>query len=80
MRPQRWLLNCPNNAKKFYTGQIDVQDITEFEVTFTDDKQLLFNLAALLDIFPAWFPIATHALKFGETHPNAQSAVLNGVE
>ena len=37
--------------KNFTLGQIDVQDITEFEVTFTGDKQLLFDLAALLDIF-----------------------------
>ena len=54
---------------EFALGQIEVQDITGPEATFTGDKQLLFDLAALLDIFPAWFPIATHALKFGETHP-----------
>jgi hypothetical protein len=40
-----------------------------YEATFTGHKQLLFDLAALLDVFPAWFSIATHALKFGETHP-----------
>ena len=66
--------------KYFTLGQIDVQDFAGFEVTFTGDKQLLFDLDALLDIFPALFPIATHALKFGETHPNEQRAVLNGVE
>ena len=37
--------------KYFTLGQIDVQDFAGFEVTFTGDKQLLFDLAALLDIF-----------------------------
>lgn len=37
---------------EFAPGQIEVQNITGFEVTFTSDKQLLFDLAALLDIFP----------------------------
>ena len=52
---------------EFALGQIEIKDITGAEGAFTGDKELLSELDALLDIFPRWFPIATHAVKFGET-------------
>ena len=52
---------------EFALGQIEIKDITGAEGAFTSDKELLYELDALLDIFPRWFPIATHAVKFGET-------------
>ena len=38
------------------------------DVIFEGDKTVLSSLADMLDMFPAWFPIATHDLKSGEAN------------
>ena len=52
---------------EFALGQIGVDGIAGIDVSMSGEKSVLSDLADLLDTFPAWFPIATHGLKFGET-------------
>ena len=50
----------------FALGHIIPEGLQGPDVMFEGDKTVLSSLADLLDIFPAWFPIATHDLKSGE--------------
>jgi len=52
---------------EFVLDQIGTDAISGPEVSMEGDENLLAELASLLDTFPAWFPIATHDLKQGET-------------
>tara|TARA_B100000497_G_C7242168_1_gene175687 strand:- start:78 stop:251 length:174 start_codon:yes stop_codon:yes gene_type:complete len=50
----------------FALGHITVADIQGLDVRIEGDATILSCLEKLLDDFPAWFPITTHDLKFGE--------------
>ena len=52
----------------FALGHITSEGIQGPDVMFEGDKTVLSSLADLLDMFPAWFPIATHDLKYGEAN------------
>jgi alkyl sulfatase BDS1-like metallo-beta-lactamase superfamily hydrolase len=52
----------------FSLGHITSEGIQGPDVMFEGDKTVLSSLADLLDMFPAWFPIATHDLKYGEAN------------
>jgi alkyl sulfatase BDS1-like metallo-beta-lactamase superfamily hydrolase len=52
----------------FSLGHITSEGIQGPDVMFEGDKTVLSSLAELLDMFPAWFPIATHDLKYGEAN------------
>ena len=52
----------------FALGHITVADIQGPDVGIEGDETVLSCLGNLLDDFPAWFPIATHDLKSGETN------------
>jgi len=51
---------------EFALGEIGAEDIRGTDVKIIGDISVLNKLVDLLDKFPAWFPIATHDLKFGE--------------
>jgi len=51
---------------EFAHGYIALEDISGTDVEITGDINVLDQLVDLLDIFPAWFPIATHDLKVGD--------------
>ena len=51
---------------EFVLGYIATEDISGTDVRITGDINVLDQLVDLLDIFPAWFPIATHVLKVGD--------------
>ena len=51
---------------EFALGYIAVEDISGPDVEMKGDINVLDQLVDLLDIFPAWFPIATHDLKVGD--------------
>jgi alkyl sulfatase BDS1-like metallo-beta-lactamase superfamily hydrolase len=53
---------------EFALDQIGPEAIAGPDVALDGNSNLLTELASLLDTFPAWFPIATHDLKFGETN------------
>lgn len=53
---------------EFVLDQIGPEAIAGPDVALDGNSNLLTELASLLDTFPAWFPIATHDLKFGETN------------
>ena len=50
----------------FVLGEIDVDALLSQGARTTGDASILTRLAAMLDHFPAWFPVATHGRKFGE--------------
>jgi alkyl sulfatase BDS1-like metallo-beta-lactamase superfamily hydrolase len=52
----------------FALGHITAADIQGPDVGIEGDETVLSCLGNLLDDFPAWFPIATHDLKSGETN------------
>ena len=52
---------------EFVLGHIKASDISGPEVKLNGDAGMLLELANLLDTFPAWFPIATHDAKVGES-------------
>ena len=51
---------------EFALGYIAAEDISGTDVKITGDINVLDQLVDLLDIFPAWFPIATNVLKVGD--------------
>ena len=53
---------------EFALGQIGLDEISGEGVSMIGDPSRLAELASLLDSFPAWFPIATHDQKFGESN------------
>ena len=47
-------------------GEIGLADLEASGARILGDASLVSSLLDMLDHFPAWFPIATHDLKFGE--------------
>lgn len=47
-------------------GEIGLAELEQSGARILGDSAVLPNLLALLDHFPAWFPIATHGKKLGE--------------
>jgi len=51
----------------FALGEIKAVELADAGASSEGDHRLLAELDGLLDQFPAWFPIATHGLKFEES-------------
>jgi alkyl sulfatase BDS1-like metallo-beta-lactamase superfamily hydrolase len=47
-------------------GEIGLEELEVSGARILGDASVVSGLLAMLDDFPAWFPIATHDLKFGE--------------
>ncbi|MGI9475323.1 MAG: alkyl/aryl-sulfatase [Hyphomicrobiaceae bacterium] len=47
-------------------GEVGLAELQVPDVTIHGDENVVADLLAALDTFPAWFPIARHDLKFGE--------------
>ena len=56
-----------NDFSAFALAEISAETMSERALEHAGDLGLLRKLDALLDTFPAWFPIATHDLKFQES-------------
>ena len=52
---------------EFALGQIGNDELLGPDVSMEGNVNVLSEMASLLDTFPAWFPIATHDFKQGET-------------
>ena len=51
---------------RFVLGEIGLAKLEQGGARITGEAGLLCDLAEMLDHFPAWFPVATHGMKFGE--------------
>ena len=51
---------------RFVLGEIGLAELEQGGARVTGQAELLCGLMAMLDHFPAWFPVATHGMKFGE--------------
>lgn len=50
----------------FVLGEVDLADLERDGARILGDARRMADLVAMLDHFPAWFPVATHDWKFGE--------------
>ena len=53
-------------TRQFDLGEIGLVDLEASGARILGDASVVSGLLAMLDDFPAWFPIATHDLKFVE--------------
>ena len=51
---------------RFVLGEIGVVELMRGGARILGDARRVSDLLAMLDHFPAWFPVATHEMKFGE--------------
>ena len=51
---------------RFVLGEIGLAKLEQGGARIIGEAGLLCDLAEMLDHFPAWFPVATHGMKFGE--------------
>ena len=51
---------------RFVLGEIDLVELKRGGARTSGDARVVSDLVAMLDRFPAWFPVATHGMKFGE--------------
>ena len=51
---------------QFVLGEIGLAGLEQGGARIIGEAGLLRDLAEMLDHFPAWFPVATHGMKFGE--------------
>ena len=51
---------------RFVLGEIDLVELKRGGSRTSGDARVVSDLVAMLDHFPAWFPVATHGMKFGE--------------
>ena len=50
----------------FVLGEIGLVELKRGGARTSGDARVVSDLVAMLDRFPAWFPVATHGMKFGE--------------
>ena len=55
-----------DTLSKFALGELTFEKFIKENIKIVGDTQVLKKLCKMLDNFPAWFPIATHDLKFEE--------------
>ena len=53
-------------TRQLALGEIDLVELEASGARILGDASVVSGLLAMFDGFPAWFPIATHDLKFGE--------------
>ena len=51
---------------RFVLGEIGLAELERGGARILGEAGLLRDLVEMLDHFPAWFPVATHGMKFGE--------------
>ena len=51
---------------RFVLGEVGLAELERDGARILGDTGRVSDLVAMLDHFPAWFPVATHEMKFGE--------------
>ena len=57
---------CRSALGSFVLGEVDLAELERGGARILGDARRVTDLVAMLDHFPAWFPVATHDRKFGE--------------